>query len=57
MTAAQVRWACERLSQLTDQQWQDAFRAAGYDAEQTRRYTTKIKQKIAQGLQLTANAN
>ena len=57
VTAAQVRWACERLSQLTDQQWQDAFRAAGYDAEQTRRYTTKIKQKIAQGLQLTANAN
>ena len=57
VTAAQVRWACERLSQLTDQQWQDAFRAAGYDAEQTRRYTAKIKQKIAQGLQLTANAN
>ena len=57
VTAAQVRWACEHLSQLTDQQWQDAFRAGGYTAAQTFRYTTKIKQKIAQGLQLTAAAN
>jgi hypothetical protein len=57
VTAAQVRWACERLSRLSDQQWQDAFRSAAYTPEQTRRYTAKIKQKIAQGLRLTATAN
>ena len=57
VTAAQVRWACERLSQLSDQQWQDAFRSGGYDADQTRRYTNKIKEKIAQGVQLTGAAH
>jgi len=49
----QVRWACDRMSRLTDQQWQDAFRAGGYTPEQAARYTKKIKTKIAQGLQLT----
>jgi hypothetical protein len=48
-----VRWACERLSKLSDQQWTDAFGSAGYTPEQTIRYTNKIKEKIAQGLQLT----
>lgn len=57
VTAADVRWACERLSQLSDEQWQDAFRSAGYTPDQTRRYTNKIKEKIAQGLQLTSAAN
>jgi hypothetical protein len=57
VTPAHVRWACERLSQLSDRQWQDAFRSAGYTDDQTRRYTTKIKEKIAQGLRLTRAAN
>jgi hypothetical protein len=56
VTPEQLRWACERLSRLTDAQWRDAFRAAGYNADQTTRYTAKIKEKIAQGLQLTAGA-
>lgn len=57
VTPAQVRWACDRLSMLSDQQWQDAFRAGGFSSEHTRRFTTKIKEKIAQGLQLTGGAN
>ena len=57
VTAAHVRWACERMSQLSDRQWQDAFSSAGYTADQTRRYTAKIKEKIAQGLALTRAAN
>jgi hypothetical protein len=57
VTPEHVRWACSRLSQLTDRQWHDAFRSAGYTPDQTARYTTKIKEKIAQGLQLTASAN
>ena len=51
---ADVRWACERLSQLTDAQWRDIFRAGGYTEADGARFTAKIKEKIAQGLQLTA---
>jgi hypothetical protein len=54
VTPADVRWACERLQRLTDAQWRDAFRAAGYSVEDAARFTAKIKEKIAQGLQLTA---
>ena len=57
MTPQQLRWTCERLSKLSDRQWNDAFRSAGYTAEQTARYTTKIKEKIAQGLHVTAPGN
>lgn len=54
VTPEDVRWACERLSRLTDAQWNDAFRAAGYSPEHSARFIAKIKAKIAQGLQLTA---
>jgi hypothetical protein len=54
VTPADVRWACGLLARLTDDQWRDAFRAGGYTPEQTARYVTKIKSKIAQGLDLTA---
>ena len=54
VTPQHVRWACERLERLSDGQWSDAFRAGGYTADQAARYTTRIKEKIAQGLQLTA---
>jgi hypothetical protein len=57
VTPQQLRWTCERLSKLSDQQWHDAFRSGGYTAEQTARYTNKIKEKIAQGLQVTALGN
>ena len=56
VTPEHVRWACERLSALTDTQWNDAFRAGGYTPDQTARYVAKIKEKIAQGLELTANS-
>jgi hypothetical protein len=54
VTPPDVRWACERLSQVTDQQWRDVFRAGGYQDDVGARYTAKIKEKIAQGLRLTA---
>jgi hypothetical protein len=54
VSVADVRWTCELLSRLSDAQWHDAFRAGGYNAEQTRRYVTKIKSKITQGLSVTA---
>jgi hypothetical protein len=43
------------MARLSDQQWDDAFRAAGYTADQRRRYIRKIKEKIGQGLALAAN--
>jgi hypothetical protein len=51
-----VRWACERLAALTDEQWNDAFRAGGYTPDQTARWVKRIKEKIAQGLELTKQA-
>jgi hypothetical protein len=53
VSANDVRWACGLLAQLTDQQWGDAFRAAGYTADRTGRYVSKIKAKISEGLKLS----
>jgi hypothetical protein len=47
-----VRWICEWLSKITDQQWADAFHAGGYAGETRDRYVRKIKAKIAQGLEI-----
>jgi hypothetical protein len=52
ITPADVRWICERLSRLTDEQWQDAFRAGGYDQPLADRFIRRLKQKIAEGLAL-----
>ena len=54
VSPADVRWVCRRLAALSDRQWQDAFRAAGYTPEQAKRYIAKIRSKIEQGLTLTA---
>jgi hypothetical protein len=52
ITPADVRWICERLSQLSDRQMQDAFRAAGYPKVTADRFIRRLEQKIAEGLQL-----
>jgi hypothetical protein len=48
-----VAWTCDLMSRLSDGQWQDAFRAAGYSPDQSRRFVAKIKSKIAEGSSLT----
>jgi hypothetical protein len=53
VTPEDVRWTCELLSRLSAAQWNDAFRAGGYNLGQTARYVKKIKAKIAQGLTLS----
>jgi hypothetical protein len=53
VTPDDVRWTCTLLARVSDQQWRDAFAAAGYSPEITARYVKKIKGKIAQGLSLT----
>ncbi len=49
---ADVRWICTRLGTLTDRQWQDAFRAGGFDDQTAARFIRRLKQKIAEGLAL-----
>jgi hypothetical protein len=48
-----VAWASDLLSQLTDQQWSDAFRAGGYSADIADRFIGRLHQKIAEGHRLT----
>jgi hypothetical protein len=47
-----VRWVCEKLNRLTDQQWKDAFRAGGIEGDLADRFIRRTKQKIAEGLAL-----
>jgi hypothetical protein len=53
ITPADVVWMCERLERLSDRQWDDAFRAAGYAEEPKTRFLATIKRHIAQGRALT----
>jgi hypothetical protein len=52
ITPADVHWTCERLARISDQQWQDAFRAGGYDKDLADRFIKRFKDKIAEGLAL-----
>lgn len=52
LTPADVRWTCERLARLSDKQWEDAFRAGGYEPALAQRYIKRFKEKIAEGLAL-----
>jgi hypothetical protein len=52
ITPEEVRWACGWLARLTDKQWNDAFRAGGYDPATAARFITALKARIQRGLQL-----
>ena len=52
LSPADVHWTCERLARLSDRQWEDAFRAGGYEPTLAERYIRRFKQKIAEGLAL-----
>jgi hypothetical protein len=49
-----VRWACELVGRLTEQQWQDAFRAGGYPADDARRFIHKLRGNIEEGRRAAA---
>jgi hypothetical protein len=57
VTPADIRWTCELLARLSDQQWHDAFRAAGYTPEHAARYVKKLKEKVGQGLAIPAGSS
>jgi len=49
---ADVVWVSDLLSELTEDQWQDAFRGAGYAPGVANRFIRRIHQKIADGQKL-----
>ena len=52
ISPADVRWACQQLRALTDDQWRDAFRAGGFPEAVADRFIRRMKQKIEEGLTL-----
>lgn len=52
ITPEDVRWTARLLSQLTPQQWRDAFLGAGFDDVEAGRYIRRLQQKISEGLML-----
>ena len=48
ITPDDVAWVAALLAQLTDRQWQDAFRAGGYEADVAARFIRKLREKVAQ---------
>ncbi len=52
VTPGDVVWVCQLLSQLTERQWRDAFRAGGYSDAEASRFIRRIHQKIDEGLRL-----
>ena len=57
VTPDDVAWACELVGGLTDRQWQDAFRAGGYDPELADRFISQLQQRIAAGKRLSQNGS
>jgi len=52
ITVEDVLWTCRRLDRLSDRQWRDAFRAAGYSDEETTAYVGHLQRKVREGLAL-----
>jgi hypothetical protein len=52
LSRSDVVWTSRLMSRLSDRQWNDAFRAAGYSDDHARRFVDKIKSKVAEGLAL-----
>jgi hypothetical protein len=52
VTPRDIVWTARLLARLSDAQWNDAFRAAGYAPEHAARYVAKLKSKVAEGLAL-----
>jgi hypothetical protein len=56
ITPEDVAWASNLLGRLSDQQWQDAFRAGGYEPATANRFIARLREKIEQGRSLGLRA-
>jgi hypothetical protein len=54
ISVADVSWASRLLDRLTDRQWEDAFRAGGYQPAVAARFIRVLEHKIAAGRELGA---
>jgi hypothetical protein len=52
ITPEDVEWASALLAQLTDAQWDEAFRAGGYDPEVAAHFKKALRSRIDQGKSL-----
>ena len=52
LTVSDVVWTCRLLARISDRQWGDAFRAAGYAGAEQQRFIAKLKAKVGEGLAL-----
>jgi hypothetical protein len=57
VSVSDLRWAAALLGRLSDRQWLDAFQAAGYTADESRRYVRKIHAKLAEVSRATSARN
>ena len=53
LTVDDVVWTCRLMARISDRQWRDAFRAAGYSQPEQQRFITKLKSKIDEGMALS----
>jgi hypothetical protein len=56
ITVDDVLWASTLLGQLSTRQWEDAFRAGGYDTGTGSRFIRRLKDKITEGRSLGARS-
>jgi hypothetical protein len=56
VTVNDVVWTARLMSRVTDEQWRDAFRAAGFLPGEQQRYVEKLKSKVRDGLALAGPA-
>ena len=56
ITPDDVAWTSNLLAQLTNKQWQDAFRAAGFAPADAERFIRKLREKVQQGRDLRGRA-
>ena len=56
VTVDDVVWTCRLMARVSDAQWHDAFRAAGFAPGDQQRYIEKLKSKIRDGLALAGPA-
>jgi hypothetical protein len=56
ITVDDVLWTCRRLAQLSERQWSDAFRAAGYGDDEAAAYIQQLRRKVQEGLELERRA-
>jgi hypothetical protein len=53
--APALRWMAALVGQLSDRQWNDAFRAAGYDEQTTSRYVAALKDRVTAAASIDAS--